>query len=36
MVEYDHCLLRTADGAAYVGHPMAVAGYVAWQPYLGL
>jgi glycosyltransferase involved in cell wall biosynthesis len=34
LVAYDHHFLRAADGAVYVGHPMAIAGYVAWQPYL--
>ena len=34
LIAYDHHFLRAADGAVYVGHPMAIAGYCAWQPYL--
>ena len=34
LIAYDHHFLRAADGAVYVGHPMAVPGYRAWKPYL--
>ncbi|HTS10146.1 MAG TPA: glycosyltransferase [Candidatus Eisenbacteria bacterium] len=34
LLVYDHHFLRAADGAVYAGHPMAIPGYVAWQPYL--
>ncbi len=34
LIAYDHHFLRAADGGVYVGHPMALAGYRAWEPYL--